>query len=189
MWPLTFEFEHHHVSLWAGEKEQREQAEKECWVGLGILWHLVELHLTKNQTDQPCIHKTHPPMSPSTNTIASTQMGCPFDVKPSTHTPCYSIHGCYMLYLTDDSQHIHVSPLPLYMGKSSNAGSWPQVSGHNGREVHCCVKPCLVRSYISFPKQGPAGSGLELREYSAAVKELKWLSEISYFRHHSLLMN
>jgi len=81
-----------------------------------------------------------------------------------------------MLYLTDDSQHIqHVSLLPLYMGKSSNVGSWPQVSGHNGREVHCCVKPCLVRSYISFPKQGPTGPGLELREYSAAVKELKWI--------------
>lgn len=59
------------------------------------------------------------------------------------------------------------------MGKSSNIGSWPQVSGHNSREVHFCVKPCLVRSYISFPKQGPAGPGLQLREYSAAVKVLK----------------
>lgn len=39
------------------------------------------------------------------------------------------------------------------MGKSSNIGGWPQVSGHNSREVHCCVKPCLVRSYISFPKR------------------------------------
>lgn len=140
-----------------------------------ILQHLEELHLTSSRSDQPCMHKTHPPKCPSTNTMTLILMGCPLNVKPSTHSPCYSIHSSCMLYMTDDCQHIHMFPLFLfYMGKSSNASGWPQVSGHKSREVHCCVKPCLVRSYISFPKQEPAGPGPELREFSAAVKVLKW---------------
>lgn len=76
-----------------------------------------------------------------------------------------------MLGLIGGSQYIHMYHLVLFIwGKSSNAGSWPQVSGHNSREVHCCVKPHLVRTYISFPKQGPCRAGTRAHSIQQQLK-------------------
>ncbi len=94
--PLTFEFEHHYVSL---RRNRNAGLDWECW--RSSIWQAAEV--------------THPPKCPSTNTMTLILMGCPLDVKPSTHSPCYSIHGSCMMYMTDDCQHTHTFPLFLFI--------------------------------------------------------------------------
>lgn len=75
------------VSGWGRtERESRRNRNaglnRECWIPR----HLEELHPTSSRSDQPCMHKTHPPKCPSTSTMTLILMGCPLNVKPITHT-------------------------------------------------------------------------------------------------------
>lgn len=96
---------------------------------------------------------TNPP--PPTNTMASTLMGCPFDVKPSTHTPCHSIHGCYMMivntYTCFPSSSLYGKILKC---RQLAPGQWTQ---WQGSALLCQALSCQILYQLS--QAGARGAG------------------------------
>ncbi len=159
LWPLSLSII---MWVWARVRRSRESRRNRN-AGLDwecrILQHLEELHLTSSRSDQPCMHKTHPPKCPSTNTMTLILMGCPLDVKPSTHSPCYPqlLHVVYDWWL---STHTHVSSLPLLYGeilkcKRLAAGKWTQ---KQGSALLCQALSCQILYQLSQAGARRAGT-------------------------------